>query len=60
MAITLLYINFDNNFAKINPSIVSDTRRDAKKCLVRKSHTALFKPARVTSLHIIMTYVNDE
>ena len=23
MAITLLYINFDNNFAKINPSIVS-------------------------------------
>jgi hypothetical protein len=59
-AITLLYINFDNNFTKINPSIVSHTRKDAKKCVVSKSHTSLFKPARVTSLYIIMTYTNDD
>ena len=36
MAITLLYINFDNNFAKINPSIVSYTWGDAKKCVLSK------------------------
>jgi hypothetical protein len=59
-AITLLYINFDNNFAKINHSIVSHTRRDAKKCVVSKFCPISPGQARVTSLHIIMTYVNDD
>jgi hypothetical protein len=73
-AITLLYINFDNNFAmwgtrtNLNPSIVSHTWRDAKKCLLSKFcpnmpawHHYLPKLARVTSLlrltppHILIT-----
>jgi hypothetical protein len=62
MAITLLYINFDNNFAmrgtraKLNPSIVSHTWRDAKKCLVSKFCPISPEHARVTSIHIIITY----
>ena len=43
-----------------NVVIVSHTWRDAKKCLVSKFQPILFKLARVTPLHIIMTYVNDE
>jgi hypothetical protein len=31
-----------------------------KKCVVSKSHTSLFKPARVTSLHIIMTLLTSD
>ena len=34
--------------------------RDAKNCLVRKFCPILFKLARLTSLHIIATYVNDD
>jgi hypothetical protein len=31
----------------------------AKRCVVSKFHLIVFKLARVTSLHIIMTYVNE-
>jgi hypothetical protein len=68
-AITLLYINFDNNFAMRGTTIHSKPRlipllyrtRGAtlKKCLVSKFCPSLFKLARVTSLHIIMPYVNE-
>jgi hypothetical protein len=51
------FCNFVNKVFKVK---VFKYVGDAKKCVVSKFHTISPEQARVTSLHIIMTYVNDE